>query len=243
VATLSQPKKPAKSGTPSTGISGRLNWLRAGVLGANDGIVSTAGLILGVAGASPTHPALLTAGVAGLVAGALSMAAGEYVSVSTQRDTEEAAVEQERTELAAIPGKELDELARLLEKKGLSHDVAREAAQEMTRHDALAAHAEIELGIKLGDYTNPWQAAVASAISFALGALVPLLAVLLAPLANAVPITVIAVVVALSITGVASARLGSAPPAPATLRNIAGGLLAMGVTYWVGRLVGGALPG
>ena len=235
-------KKHAAYDAKSSEMSGRLNWLRAGVLGANDGIVSTAGLILGVAGASPTHAALLTAGVAGLVAGALSMAAGEYVSVSTQRDTEEAAVELERTELAAIPGQELEELARLLEKKGLSRETAREAAQEMTRFDALGAHAEIELGIKPNDYTNPWQAAFASALSFALGALVPLLAVLLSPLGSAVTITVIAVVVALSITGLASARLGGARLVPATLRNVGGGLLAMIVTYWVGRLVGTQLP-
>jgi len=219
-------------------MSERLNWLRAGVLGANDGIVSTAGLLLGVAGASPASAAMLTAGVAGLVAGALSMAVGEYVSVSTQRDTEKAAVELERTELAEIPRQELAELTRLLQQKGLSRGVARQAAEELTHHDALAAHAEIELGIKPDEYTNPWQAAIASAISFAIGALVPLLAVLLAPLANVVPITVVAVVAALSITGLTSARLGGAPLVPATLRNIGGGLLAMGVTYWVGRLVG-----
>ena len=227
----------------SSGISDRLNWLRAGVLGANDGIVSTAGLVLGVAGATSSHAALLTAGIAGLVSGALSMAAGEYVSVSTQRDTEQAAVALERTELDELPAQELEELTRLLEQKGMSHDVAHQAAREMTRHNALAAHSEIELGIKPGAYTNPLQAALASAMAFAIGALVPLLSVLLVPLAHAVPITALAVTVALSVTGMVSARLGQAPVVAATIRNVVGGILAMGVTYAIGRLVGGQLPG
>jgi len=148
----------------SSALSGRLNWLRAGVLGANDGILSTAGLVLGVAGANPAPAVILTAGVAGLVSGALSMAVGEYVSVSTQRDTEKAAVYLEREELDAIPEQELDELTGLLQKKGLSRGLARQAAQELTRHDALAAHAEIELGIKPDELSNPWQAALASAL-------------------------------------------------------------------------------
>lgn len=222
----------------STAISDRLNWLRAGVLGANDGIVSTAGLVLGVAGASPTQFALLTAGIAGLVSGALSMASGEYVSVSTQRDTEKAAVALERRELAELPDEELRELAGLLEQKGMSRQTAMQAARELTEKDALLAHSEVELGIKPGNYTNPWQAAAASAIAFALGALVPLLAVLLAPLSGMVPVTVVAVVLALCITGVWSARLGGAPVARATVRNVAGGLLAMAVTYGIGLLVG-----
>ena len=213
------------------------------MLGANDGIVSTAGLVLGVAGATSSHAALLTAGIAGLVSGALSMAAGEYVSVSTQRDTEQAAVALERTELDELPAQELEELTRLLEQKGMSHDVAHQAAREMTRHNALAAHSEIELGIKPGAYTNPLQAALASALAFAIGALVPLLSVLLVPLAHAVPITALAVTVALSVTGMVSARLGQAPVVAATIRNVVGGILAMGVTYAIGRLVGGQLPG
>ena len=218
--------------------SDRLNWLRAGVLGANDGIVSTAGLVAGVAGAGPTFGMLLAAGVAGLVAGALSMAAGEYVSVSTQRDTERAAVRSERVSLARRPAMELRELTALLRSKGLSEATAREAANELTRHDALAAHADIELGIKLGEYTNPWHAALASAVSFSIGALVPLLAVLLAPPDAIVPVTVVAVVVALIATGYGSARLGGAPRGRAVVRNVIGGLLAMVVTYGIGRLVG-----
>ncbi|MDQ7975491.1 MAG: VIT family protein [Rhodocyclaceae bacterium] len=221
--------------------SDRLNWLRAGVLGANDGIVSTAGLVVGVAGANPDFKVLLTACVAGLVAGALSMAVGEYVSVSAQRDTELAAVRSERAALDAMPGPELRELEDLLKAKGLSDATAHQAAIELTRHNALAAHAEIELGIELGRYTNPWSAAAASALAFSLGALVPALAVLLAPLSVAVPVTVAAVVLALVGTGLASARLGGAPPWRATLRNVAGGLLAMGATYAIGRALGAQL--
>lgn len=237
---MPNPQKPrhATFDGQSAAISDRLNWLRAGVLGANDGIVSTAGLILGVAGANPSQAALLIAGIAGLAAGALSMAAGEYVSVSTQRDTEKAAVALERRELAELPDEELRELAGLLEKKGMSRETAQQAAREMTRKDALAAHAEVELGIKPGQYTNPWQAAVASAIAFSVGALVPLLAVLLAPASWMLAATVVSVVLALCVTGVSSARLGGAPVARATLRNVVGGLLAMAVTYGIGRLVG-----
>lgn len=218
--------------------SDRLNWLRAGVLGANDGIVSTAGLMMGVAGASATFGTLLTAGVAGLVSGALSMAAGEYVSVSAQRDTEKAAVRSERMTLERVPEAELAELTAMLELKGLSAATAREAAVELTRHNALAAHADIELGIQIGKYTNPLHAALASALAFALGALVPLLAVLLAPSHAIVTVTVAAVLVALTCTGAVAARLGGAPRGPAIVRNVAGGVLAMGVTYGIGRLVG-----
>jgi len=222
-------------------LSSRLNWLRAAVLGANDGVLSTAGLVLGVAGADASFSALLAAGVAGLVAGALSMAAGEYVSVSTQRDTEKAAVHQEKAELAALPEAELRELAAMLQRKGLQPATAHQAALEMTQHDALAAHAELELGIQPGQYTNPWHAAWASAVSFAVGALVPLLTVLLSPSTWAVTWTAVAVLLALVATGVASAHLGGAPRLPAALRNVAGGLLAMGVTYAIGRVVGAQL--
>jgi len=222
-------------------LSSRLNWLRAAVLGANDGVLSTAGLVLGVAGADASFSALLAAGVAGLVAGALSMAAGEYVSVSTQRDTEKAAVHQEKAELAALPEDELRELTAMLQRKGLQPATAHQAALELTQHDALAAHAELELGIQPGQYTNPWHAAWASAVSFAVGALVPLLTVLLSPAERAVPSTAVAVLLALVATGVASAHLGGAPRMRAALRNVAGGLLAMGVTYAIGRVVGAQL--
>ena len=239
------PAAPVVPNAPSlaapAGLSGRLNWLRAAVLGANDGILSTAGLVLGVAGAHASFSALLTAGVAGLVAGALSMAAGEYVSVSTQRDTEKAAVHQEKAELAALPEAELRELAALLQRKGLHPTTAHQAALEMTQHDALAAHAELELGIQPGQYTNPWHAACASAAAFAVGALVPLLAVLLSPTDQAVPLTAVAVVLALWATGMASAHLGGASRWRAAVRNVLGGVLAMGVTYAIGSLVGAQL--
>lgn len=235
------PSSHAAHDAPSSALSARLNCLRAAVLGANDGVLSTAGLVLGVAGADARFSALLTAGIAGLVAGALSMAAGEYVSVSTQRDAEQAAVHQEKAELAALPEAELRELTALLQRKGLRPDTAHQAALEMTQHDALAAHAELELGIQPGQYTNPWHAAGASAASFAVGALVPLLAVLLSPPTWAVLATAAAVVVALLATGVASAHLGDAPRLRAALRNAAGGLLAMGVTYAIGCVVGAQL--
>ena len=222
-------------------VGGRLNWLRAAVLGANDGIVSVAGILIGVAGASGSQEALMTAGVAGLSAGAMSMAVGEYVSVSTQRDTEHGILELERQELQELPEQELAELAGLLRQRGMSEATARTAAREMTDHDAFAAHADLELGLDPHERTSPWEAAGASALAFTVGGLIPFLAILLAPQAVAVPVTVAAVVVALAITGVVSARLGRASVPRAVLRNVLGGLLAMGVTYWIGRFFGAQL--
>ena len=161
-----------------TSPSQRLNWLRAGVLGANDGIVSTAGLVIGVAAATTSRTAILTAGLAGLVAGAMSMAVGEYVSVSTQRDTEEALLVKERRELDEMPEFELGELTALYAAKGLTDEVADEVAVQLTAHDALAAHADIELGIDPDDLSNPWHAAFASFLAFTVGSLLPLIAVL-----------------------------------------------------------------
>jgi VIT1/CCC1 family predicted Fe2+/Mn2+ transporter len=220
------------------GIGARLNWLRASVLGANDGIVSTAGIVIGVAAATTSSTAILTAGTAGLAAGAMSMAAGEYVSVSTQRDTEQALLAKERRELREMPEEELAELASIYEGKGLAPELALEVAEQLTQHDALGAHAEAELGIDPEDLTNPWHAAWASMISFTCGALLPLLAVLLTPVTARVPVTALAVVVALALTGWTSAGLGGAPHRPAVLRNVMGGLVAMLVTYAVGRIVG-----
>ena len=222
----------------SLSIGARLNWLRAGVLGANDGIVSTAGIVIGVAAATTNRGAILTAGVAGLAAGAMSMASGEYVSVSTQRDTEQALLAKERRELHEMPDEELAELTAIYEGKGLSAELAHEVARQLTHHDALGAHAEAELGIDPDALTNPWHAAWASMISFTCGALLPLLAILLTPVAARVPVTAMAVVLALAVTGWTSAALGGAPRLPAVVRNILGGLVAMGVTYAVGRLVG-----
>ncbi|HEY9370635.1 VIT family protein [Streptomyces sp.] len=222
------------------GLGSRLNWLRAAVLGANDGVVSTAGLVVGVAGATESRAALLTAGLAGLLAGSMSMAAGEYVSVSTQRDSEKAALAVERRELKEQPEAELDELTGMLAARGLSVDVAREAAEQLTARDALRAHARVELGIDPDRLTNPWHAAAASFLAFTAGALLPLLAIVLPPTADRVWITVLSVLAALACTGWWSARLGAAPPSRAVLRNVAGGALAMGVTYAVGSLLGAA---
>ncbi|MFJ5266448.1 VIT family protein [Streptomyces sp. NPDC088387] len=216
----------------------RLNWLRAAVLGANDGIVSTAGLVVGVAGATGDRSALLTAGLAGLLAGSLSMAAGEYVSVSTQRDSEKAAIALEKRELREQPEAELEELTELLEERGLSRHVAREAAVQLTRRDALRAHARVELGIDPDRLTNPWHAAWASFLSFTVGALLPLLAIVLPPAGWRLPVTVVSVLAALVLTGWSSARLGAAAPGRAVLRNAGGGVLAMGVTYVAGTLLG-----
>ncbi|GEP33356.1 membrane protein [Nocardioides szechwanensis] len=221
-----------------TGIRSRLNWLRAGVLGANDGIVSTAGLVVGVAGATSDREAIMIAGIAGLVAGAVSMAAGEYVSVSTQRDSEKALLAKERRELDEDPEDELAELAGLYAAKGLSDETAMEVALQLTEHDALAAHADIELGIDPDDLTSAWNAAFASAIAFFLGALLPLLTITLSSQPARVPVTMAAVAVALAFTGWASARLGYGPPGRAVIRNVGGGLLAMGVTYLIGTLLG-----
>jgi VIT1/CCC1 family predicted Fe2+/Mn2+ transporter len=189
-----------------------------------------------VAAANAAHHDVLIAGVAGLVAGALSMAAGEYVSVSTQRDTEKAVLDRERRELAETPEEELAELAGLYEAKGIEPELAREVAEQLTATDALRAHAEAELGLDPDDLTNPWHAAGASFLAFLVGAAIPLLGVVITPAAW---ITVAAVAVALAITGSVSARLGSAPVLRAVLRNVGGGLLAMGVTYLLGTVAGG----
>jgi VIT1/CCC1 family predicted Fe2+/Mn2+ transporter len=219
-------------------IGARLNWLRAGVLGANDGIVSTAGLVVGVAAATTDRGTILTAGVAGLVAGALSMAAGEYVSVSTQRDTERALLEKERRELQEMPDEELDELTAIYRGKGLSPQLARAVAVELTEHDAFAAHVEAELGIDPHDLANPWHAAIASAVAFVLGSVLPLLAITLLDPTLRVPVTMLAVVLALIVTGWTSATLGDADRSRAIRRNVVGGVLAMAVTYGIGSLVG-----
>jgi VIT1/CCC1 family predicted Fe2+/Mn2+ transporter len=219
------------------GTSHLLNWLRAAVLGANDGIVSVAGLVMGVAGATTDRNTIAVAGMAGLVAGALSMAAGEYVSVSTQRDTEQALLAKERVELDEEPEEELAELAGIYRGKGLSEETARQVALELTEHDALAAHAEAELGIDPNALTNPWHAAWASMLAFTLGALLPMLMILL-PVDWRVGATAASVAVALALTGFLSARFTGAIVGRAIARNVAGGVLAMAVTYAIGGLVG-----
>jgi vacuolar iron transporter family protein len=223
---------------PHGDVGGRLNWLRAGVLGANDGIVSTAGVIVGVAGATAERGAILVAGIAALVAGALSMGVGEYVSVSTQRDTEAALLDRERRELAEEPEMELAELAGFYREKGLDPDLAHEVAVQLTAHDALAAHAEVELQLDPESLTSPWHAALASMGAFTVGALLPLLAALFSSPAWHVPVIVLSVVLALALTGWLSARLGGMTPGRQIGRNVGGGLLAMIVTYAIGTLVG-----
>ena len=219
----------------------RLNWLRAGVLGADDGIVSVAGLVVGVAGATTTTGPLVTAGVAGLVAGAVSMALGEFVSVSSQRDSERALLAQEMQELRDEPEQEFEELVAIYQEKGLSPDTARQVAQELTAHDALTAHLDAELRLDPDNLADPLQAAGASALSFTLGGLLPLLAVLLAPPPWRVIVTVLAVLTALAVTGVVSAGIGDSPRRVAIARVVVGGALALAITYAIGRLFGTAV--
>lgn len=215
-----------------------LNWLRAAVLGANDGVVSVAGLVMGVAGATTDRTAIFIAGIAGLAAGALSMAAGEYVSVSTQRDTEKALLDKERRELIEDPEGELAELAGIYQRKGLTADVALHVAEQLTEHDALGAHAEAELGIDPHDLTSPIQAALASMIAFTIGAALPLLTITLLSQSIRIWATVVTVAIALAFTGYASAKIAEAVIQRAVIRNVTGGLLAMVVTYGIGALVG-----
>ena len=222
-------------------INTKLNWLRAGVLGANDGIVSVAGIVIGVAAATTDRGPIMAAGIAGLVAGALSMALGEYVSVSTQRDTEKALLDKERWELTERPDEEFEELVGLYQAKGLSRTTAQTVARELTDHDAFAAHIDIELGIDPDELTNPWQAAISSAISFTIGAMLPMLAILLTPPSTRIPVTFVSVLIALGVTGWVSARLGGADPVRATKRVVIGGALAMAVTYGIGRMIGGVV--
>ena len=218
--------------------SGRIGWLRAAVLGANDGIVSTASLIIGVAAADASTRQVLVAGVAGLVAGAMSMAAGEYVSVSSQADTEEADLARERHELAADPAFERKELTDLYVARGLTPALATQVAEQLMDRDALGTHAREELGITELQRARPIQAALASAATFAVGALLPLLAALLAPPEAVLPIVAVASLACLAGLGVLSARTGGAPVKTATLRVTLWGALAMALTAGAGALVG-----
>ncbi len=220
-------------------LGDRLNWLRAEVLGANDGLVSTAGVVVGVAGATATLSTILTAGVAALVAGALSMAGGEYVSVSTQRDTEAAVIDLERWELANLPEQEEAELAGLYRERGLSEHLALQVARELTAGDALRAHAEAELRIDPDALTGPWTAAGASFGSFAIGGSLTVPAILVPSSGWRVANCVAAAVLGLVLTGYLSARLGKAPPRAAIVRNV--GVLTRAITWGVGKLSGGAI--
>ncbi len=219
----------------------RIGWLRAAVLGANDGIVSTASLIVGVAAASADRETILIAGIAGLVAGATAMAAGEYVSVSSQSDTERADLETERLALEAAPEEELAELAEVYEGRGLEPALAREVAIQLTAHDALGAHARDELGMHDTSAARPLQAAVTSAATFSIGAGLPLVAVALAPVSQAIPVVAIASLASLALLGAVSSKVGGAPVARATARVTLWGAFAMALTAGIGSLVGAAI--
>jgi VIT1/CCC1 family predicted Fe2+/Mn2+ transporter len=219
-------------------LSFRSNWLRAAVLGANDGILSTSSLVLGVAASGASRSAIVTAGVSGLVAGAGSMAAGEYVSVSSQRDTEEADLRLEASELADDPEGELAELAGIYEARGLEPELAARVAAALSARDALAAHARDELGLPEDRRARPLQAAGASALSFAIGAILPLLAIGLFGSSVRVVACVLVTILALGGLGALGARLGGAPDLPALLRVVFWGVVAMGATAAIGALVG-----
>ncbi|MFD2364399.1 MULTISPECIES: VIT family protein [unclassified Arthrobacter] len=219
-------------------IAHRLNWLRAGVLGANDGIVSVAAIVVGVAGATADTGPILAAGVAGVVGGAVSMALGEYVSVSSQSDSQRALIDKERRELAEEPEEELAELTSIYQAKGLTPETAAKVAEELTAHDALAAHLSAELNIDETDIVSPWHAAFASAIAFTIGAVLPMLAILLPPPEIRVPLTFAAVLVALALTGALGAWIGGGSRTKAAVRVVVGGALALAATFIIGNLLG-----
>ena len=220
--------------------SSRIGWLRAAVLGANDGIVSTASLIVGVAAANASRSGILVAGVAALFAGALSMAAGEYVSVSSQADTEKADLARERSELEQQPEFEHEELTRIYQSRGVDRETAASVATQMMAHDALTAHARDELGLSEVHTARPLQAAAASAAMFTAGALAPLLVVLIAPVQLVVPAVAVMSLACLALLGALGARAGGAPVGPSVLRVTFWGVLAMAITAGVGRLFGTA---
>lgn len=221
--------------------SDRAAWLRAAVLGSDDAIVSNASLMIGVAASAAPTESILVAGVAGLVAGAMSMAVGEYVSVSSQRDTERADIEREKRELASDPDAELLELAVIYEKRGLDHELARKVAEQLSAGDRLAAHMRDELGIDHESLAKPWQAAWISAASFASFALVPVLALLAAPIELRIPVIAACSLISLAALGALGGHLGGAPLGPAALRVTLGGALAMAMTALIGKLFGVAV--
>lgn len=219
-------------------LSHRSNWLRASVLGANDGLISTASLMTGMVAAQPDFQTLLLTGISALVGGAISMAAGEYVSVSSQSDTEQADLEIERRELAQHPEAELEELTRIYCQRGLSPELAQQVAEQLTAHNALDAHLRDEIGLSETTSAHPLQAALASAGAFAVGAVIPLLVTLLLPNAILLPALVVSTLLGLAGLGYVSATLGGAKPLPAVGRVVIWGMIALGVTGVIGKLVG-----
>jgi VIT1/CCC1 family predicted Fe2+/Mn2+ transporter len=222
-------------------LARRLNWLRAGVLGANDGIVSTAGIVMGVAGATVESGPILIAGVAALVAGSISMAGGEYASVSAQRDSEIAALAKERKELEADPSDELEELANFYRNRGISEQLSKQIAIELSKTDPVRAHAEAELGISSDEHVSPMAAAIASFIAFALGSILPIVAISGPWVEYRELATVGSVVVALALTGFIGAKIGGAKPFRAVARNVVVSLLTMGIAYAIGAALGVAV--
>jgi len=229
------------AGPDEDGLNGRLNWLRAGVLGANDGIVSIAALLVGIAAATTDIGVIVLAAIASIAAGALSMGVGEFVSVSAQRDAEEAVLARERIWHKARPKWELEQLVRLNIDTGMSEETARQAATEQMQKDPVGIHARMHLGIDPDDLTNPWVAGLASIIAFTVGGLTPLLTTTLPPASWRIPLTFVMVIIALAVTGYISARIARSPAWRAVWRNMLGGALAMGITYGIGLLAGGTV--
>lgn len=222
------------------GLEQRLNALRAGVLGANDGIVSTAAVVVGVAGATSSTGAIALAGIAATIGGAISMALGEYVSVSSQRDSEKNIMREVQHALVANPRAEVDALAGLYEQRGISPETSRAVAEQLSSHDALDAHLRERHNIDATDVASPWHAAVASFLAFTLGALLPLLAILLPGASLRVPVTFVATLVGLALTGAVAAAIGGGSRLRASVRVLVGGTLALGATYLIGSLLGTA---
>ncbi|WP_285245772.1 VIT family protein [Pseudarthrobacter sp. fls2-241-R2A-127] len=240
MANLTSVDVHAEAEAQGNDLNSRLNWLRAGVLGANDGIVSVAAIVVGVASVTTAQGPILTAGMAGLVGGAVSMALGEYVSVSSQSDSQRAVITRKRRALAERPRDMLAELASAYRRQGLTEATARRVAEELTAQNALQAHLSVDLRADEDEIVNPWHAAFASAVSFTLGAILPLLAILLPPEAWRIPVTFLAVLLALAITGAVGAHLGGASRGRAALRVVIGGAVALAFTFVVGQLLGAA---
>src|SRR6476661_9541750 len=231
-ANMSETLKLSHNEPHDSSVAARLNWLRAGVLGANDGIVSVAATVVGVAGVTNDLAPILVAGTAAVVGGAVSMALGEYVSVSSQSDSQRALIEKERRELAEDPEAELAELAAIYQEKGLTAETAAKVAKELTAHDVLAAHLSAELNIDEADIVSPWHAAFASAIAFTIGAILPMLAILLPPPEIRIPLTFV------SVLGALGAWIGGGSRTKAAVRVVLGGALALAATFLIGNLLG-----
>ncbi|HBV10994.1 VIT1/CCC1 transporter family protein [Glutamicibacter bergerei] len=219
-------------------VAERLNWLRAGVLGANDGIVSVAAVVVGVASATTANAPIITAGAAAVIGGAISMALGEYVSVASAADSQRALIEKERAELRDTPEAELEELTGLYQAKGLKPETASQVAQELTEHNALRAHLDAELNLDPDEVLSPWHAAFASAIAFLTGAILPFVTAVFLPGPLKIPVTFVAVLLALAVTGALGAKLGGAPLLRPTLRVLIGGAAALVVTFAIGSWLG-----